>query len=225
MLSEKVSQTAALEDRRMRRDLQDTFVKLADAAIQFGGRSEQGTVRRPTSPMPPIVTTDGDTDSIADKDGTDSVLFDAEKSPTQSSAPAAGRVTLASSHELVDFLTARIVPDLKRFLIEPDKAALVCTNIVHYSLAPIFRGNRARLGSGSSAGDLDATFALLVELTRSPAALKSWRGQVADAFADHRFFAGPPSMSRRWRPIILAFMAADKERFLDLIGPSRVFVC
>ena len=208
----------------MRRDLQDTFVKLADAAIQFSGRSEQSTVRRATSPLPPVSTGDGDTDSIADKDGADSVLFDAEKSPTLGSTPIfAGRVTVAPSHELVDLLTARVVPDLKRFLIEPDKAALVCTNIVHYSLAPIFRGNRARLGAASSsaaASDLDATFALLVELTRSPAALKSWRGQVADAFADHRFFAGPPSMSRRWRPVILALMAAEKERFLDLIGAS-----
>jgi hypothetical protein len=37
-LSEKVSQTSALEDRRLRRDLQDTFIRLMDAAILVAGR-------------------------------------------------------------------------------------------------------------------------------------------------------------------------------------------
>lgn len=42
-LSEKVSQTSALEDRRMRRDLQETFLRLVDASVQLAGRAaEQG---------------------------------------------------------------------------------------------------------------------------------------------------------------------------------------
>lgn len=47
-LSERVSQTSALEDRRMRRDLQETFIRLVDASIQIAGRAVEqgGWVRR-----------------------------------------------------------------------------------------------------------------------------------------------------------------------------------
>lgn len=48
-LSEKVSQTSALEDRRMRRDLQETFIRLTDASVVLAGRAVEvaGWSRRP----------------------------------------------------------------------------------------------------------------------------------------------------------------------------------
>lgn len=44
-LTEKISQTSALEDRRMRRDLVENFVKLVDATVQMSGRSGAGLLR------------------------------------------------------------------------------------------------------------------------------------------------------------------------------------
>lgn len=44
-LAEKISQTSALEDRRMRRDLVENFVKLVDATVQLSGRSGAGLLR------------------------------------------------------------------------------------------------------------------------------------------------------------------------------------
>lgn len=41
-LAEKFSQTSALEDRRMRRDLHETFLKLVDATVQMSGRTGGG---------------------------------------------------------------------------------------------------------------------------------------------------------------------------------------
>lgn len=41
-LAEKIGQTSALEDRRMRRDVHEAFVKLVDATVQASGRSGTG---------------------------------------------------------------------------------------------------------------------------------------------------------------------------------------
>lgn len=45
--AEKLAQTPALEDRRMRRDLHETFVKLVDATVQASGRSSGGLSQPP----------------------------------------------------------------------------------------------------------------------------------------------------------------------------------
>jgi hypothetical protein len=54
VLSEKVSQTSALEDRRMRRDLQETFIRLVDASVQLAGRAVESGVwlKRPAAELP-----------------------------------------------------------------------------------------------------------------------------------------------------------------------------
>lgn len=64
----------------------------------------------------------------------------------------------------------------------------------------------------------DSILELLLELTKVPAALKSWRTQVLEVFSDNRFFYGPPSTSSKWRGIVQALVASDKERFPDLIA-------
>lgn len=65
-LCDKISHTPALEDRRMRRDLHDTFVKLCDGSIQGVGRYTEGASWRRNGKT----ETNGDTASIAsDKEG------------------------------------------------------------------------------------------------------------------------------------------------------------
>lgn len=44
-LAERISTTSALEDRRMRRDLIENFVKLVDSTVQMSGRSGAGLLR------------------------------------------------------------------------------------------------------------------------------------------------------------------------------------
>lgn len=64
----------------------------------------------------------------------------------------------------------------------------------------------------------DSVLDLLSELTKVPAALKAWRTQALEVFSDNRFFYGTPSSHRKWRSIIQALVASDKERFPDLIA-------
>lgn len=63
-------------------------------------------------------------------------------------------------------------------------------------------------------------FELLIEMAKNPAAIKAWRTQVADAFADNRFFNAPSSVHARWKPLIQTLMASDKERLVELTGTS-----
>ena len=65
-------------------------------------------------------------------------------------------------------------------------------------------------------------FDLLVEMVRMTTASKAWRAPIADAFGDNRFFNASPSTHAHWAEVVTALMAADKERFPDLIGQSRV---
>ncbi|GAA5902657.1 hypothetical protein JCM8208_007031 [Rhodotorula glutinis] len=204
-LSEKISQTSALEDRRLRRDLQETLVRLADAAIQVAGRaSESGSWLKKAAPEPGTIN--GDSDSVTSektKDERSSVL-DVEK---KLSVPTGDRVLV---REITAFLAHRIVPDLKRFLIDADKTAGVCSNMVYYIVAPAFKTRNRTF-------EADPTiFALLHEMTRNPQTLKAWRSLVGDAFSDNRFFNAPPSANVDWKPLVQALMQSDKERFADL---------
>ena len=53
-------------------------------------------------------------------------------------------------------------------------------------------------------------------MSKNPQTVKAWRTQVSDAFADNRFFNAPPSANVRWKPLIQALMASDKERLVEL---------
>lgn len=55
-------------------------------------------------------------------------------------------------------------------------------------------------------------------MSKNPQTIKAWRTQVGDAFADNRFFNAPPSANLRWKPLIQALMASDKERLVELTG-------
>jgi hypothetical protein len=67
-----------------------------------------------------------------------------------------------------------------------------------------------------------SVFDLLNEMVKNPATVKAWRAPIADAFSDNRFFNAPPSHHARWKPLVQALLASDKERFVDLIGPSML---
>ena len=71
--------------------------------------------------------------------------------------------------------------------------------------------------------DIDtAVIAILQEMTRIPAALKSWRAPVIDLLNDNRFFNCDPEDAGKWRSIIKALYDSDKTAFSELLGRSRL---
>ncbi|BGP14202.1 hypothetical protein JCM10213v2_002145 [Rhodosporidiobolus nylandii] len=200
VLAEKVAQTSALEDRRLRRELQDTFIRLCDAAIQIAGRAaESGSwLRKPVQEGPSV---SGETASIASEktkgDG-QSTITDAR--------PSASPEKLT----ITDFFAQRVLADFRSFLIDADKTVAVCSNMVYYVVAPVFKTRAKTFDADPS------VFALLHEMAKNPQTLKAWRAVVLDAFSDNRFFNAPPSVHEQWKPLVRALATSDKERIGEL---------
>lgn len=66
----------------------------------------------------------------------------------------------------------------------------------------------------------DTIMTILAELTKIPAAAKSWRPVVLEAFNDSRFFNLTPASSAKWRPLIGGLINTDKQNVMDLIGTN-----
>jgi len=70
--------------------------------------------------------------------------------------------------------------------------------------------------------DLDSTvISILQEMTRIPAALKSWRAPIAD-LSDNRLFNSDPESASRWRFIVKVLYDSDKTPFPELLSKSNV---
>jgi hypothetical protein len=59
---------------------------------------------------------------------------------------------------------------------------------------------------------------VLQEMTRIPAALKSWRMPVIDLLNDNRIFNCTPDDANKWRPIVKAIYESDKSALSELLG-------
>ncbi|GAA5913260.1 Dop1p [Sporobolomyces salmoneus] len=205
VLSEKVSQTSALEDRRMRRDLQETFIRLVDASVQLAGRAVESGVwlKRTVGDVP----SNGETDSIVSEKTKAESASIATETEKKTFPPVAGNI----AREVTVFLSQRVIGDFRRFHVDPDKTVAACSNMVYYIVSPAFK-TRAKSFEIDS-----AIFELLQEMVRATQASKAWRSTIADAFADNRFFNASPATNAQWKPLIRALMA-EKERLPDLIG-------
>jgi hypothetical protein len=61
---------------------------------------------------------------------------------------------------------------------------------------------------------------LLLELIRVPGSVKSWKRDVYDTFNENTFFSLSPEQGSKWKVILGALIANDKERIVEYI--SRV---
>jgi hypothetical protein len=123
-------QTSALEDKRLRRDLHETYMKLVDATIQMSGRSGDG-LRRPIHDQS-TVSTPIPSDINGASEHKLEASFVSEKS-------ANFHRSQDSARELALFLAQRVVPDFRRFSIDNDKLAATCANIMYYNISPAFK--------------------------------------------------------------------------------------
>ncbi|KAG2022683.1 hypothetical protein CC2G_000411 [Coprinopsis cinerea AmutBmut pab1-1] len=206
VLADKVTQTAAMDDKRVRKELQDNYSKLLDFCVTFVGRSsDQGSwIRRTTkdnlaangrnSPRPDV--------KDHDEKGESSGSFIAESK---------GDTTEVLS-QITSWIASSCVPNLRRFLLENDKVIAVCNNVVYYIVNPAMRGKSRPM-------DVEPTvIALISEMTHIPTALKSWRTPVIDLLNDNRVFNSDPADGSKWRPIVKALYDSDKASFAELLG-------
>ncbi|KAJ7204429.1 Dopey, N-terminal-domain-containing protein [Mycena pura] len=203
VLAEKITQTTAVEDRRIRKELQEAFGKLLDSCVVFVGRAnDQGSwIRRSTtlatngreSPAPREEKLAASVSSIA-----------ADTAPRPASAEAVSQINL--------FIATAAMPRLRRFLMDNDKVVASCTNIVYYIVGPAMKGKVRPM-------DVDpAVVAIIQEMTKIPAALKTWRPPVTELLNDNRLFNGSSEAAEKWKPIMKSLFDLDKTAFPELLA-------
>lgn len=64
----------------------------------------------------------------------------------------------------------------------------------------------------------DAVVQIVRELSKIPAALKTWRGAVTELLNDNRVFNSNADVAFKWKPVIKALFDTDKTAFPELLG-------
>ncbi|PCH34091.1 hypothetical protein WOLCODRAFT_61246 [Wolfiporia cocos MD-104 SS10] len=205
-LADKISQTTALEDRRVRKEMQDTYSKLLDLCVTAGRPYDQGSwIRRPQR------------DNLS-VNGRDSPIphpkLDEKMNASSTSLPDS--IKPAYSADLIDqinvYVASQVIPNLRKFLTENDKILTACNSIVYNIVNPSLKGKTRPLDID------DSVLSILQEMTRIGAALKAWRGPVNDVLNDNRCFNSTPVAGGRWRTMVKSLFDTDKTALPELLG-------
>ncbi|KAK0564187.1 hypothetical protein OC844_001830 [Tilletia horrida] len=196
VIGEKMSLTTALDDRRMRRDLQDAYAKLFDTCVLISGRSFDSTWIRRTRDASAENTLEADAES--------------DEKLSASVVELSGAALIESINV---FLGERGMAALRKFQFDSDRVNALCANVVYYIVAPAMKGKGKVL-------DVDfSVIQLSREMAKLPGTVKTWRSTIGDAFADNRFFTvASRADADEWAPLIFSLMTQDKERLIELIG-------
>ncbi|KAI0031253.1 Dopey, N-terminal-domain-containing protein [Vararia minispora EC-137] len=207
VLASKLTQTTAMEDRRVRKDLQDVYAKLLDSVVVSVNRNadqsfwsrrglKDGAVNGRDSPAPRGVL-----------GGTADERLEEKANASTASLP------LPSNMDASDqYISTDVLPHLRQFLTDNDKVLVACTNIMYYIVSPAIKSKSRPL-------DVEvAVLQIVKEMSQISLTLKTWRGVVAEIINDNRFFACTPDMETPFRPAIQAWIKADKSAFSEVIG-------
>ncbi|KAF7307364.1 Dopey-N domain-containing protein [Mycena indigotica] len=207
ILAEKVTQTTAMEDRKIRKELQETFGKLLDSCVVFVGRAyDQGSwIRRSTKDA--LVTNGRESPAPRDEKLSSSV--------TSLSDPRPASFELAS--QINQFIATTAMSGLRKFLMDNDKVVAACTNIVYYIVSPAMKGKSS--SSASKPLDVDpAVMGMIEEMTKIPSTLKTWRAPVVELLNDNKLFNCTSESADKWKLIFKALFDQDKAAFPELLA-------
>ncbi|CAE7181510.1 unnamed protein product [Rhizoctonia solani] len=214
--AEKQAMTTALDDRRTKKDLQDIMTRLIDACLQTSGRSVDGlSSRKSTREALASGSANGRASPLSiHRVRTDSIT---NEKLVVSPADDSAKVTSAWETDLPDeinlFFARRLIPNLRKFMVENDKVINVCTNIVYYVINPAIRSKVK-----NAIDNQPTIMAMMEELVKQQVAVRAWRPPLAEAFEDQRFFARDPDAGLAWCPLIRAYVLSDKLAIPDIVG-------
>nr|CAD79673.1 probable regulator of reproduction DopA [Neurospora crassa] len=196
ILGEKVDNTNFGEQRKMRRELADLFLRLLAAIF----------TTRPTSFV--------ENSSTSYSSSTTNLLL-SEKKPNEAPrtlSVAASRTPFERADDVVGILS-NIVPNLPKILVENDRILTAATSISANVIGPTLRSKFFPDTVSKN------TLVLLHQLSRLPNNQKSWKKDVADAFNDSRFFSSNLSLVQTdWLSLLKQWTVADKERMPEILG-------
>ncbi|THV06503.1 hypothetical protein K435DRAFT_960479 [Dendrothele bispora CBS 962.96] len=205
VLAEKITQTTAMEDRRVRKDLQEVYGRLLDSCLAFVGRTYDsgGWIRRTTKDA---LTTNG-RDSPAPRGEKPDEKVNLLSSPNPQAGPSNELVT-----QISEYVSSIALPNLRKFLMDNDKVTSACTNVVYYIVSPSLKGKSRPL-------EVDPVVVTIVqEMAKIPSSFKAWRSPISDLLNDNRLFSSSPDTAEVWKPIFKTLFDNDKTAFPELLS-------
>ncbi|KAI0830814.1 Dopey, N-terminal-domain-containing protein [Trametes gibbosa] len=212
VLADKVTQTTALDDRRLRKDLQETYGKLLDICVLSGRSVESGSwIRRSQR---------------------ETLIVNGRESPSPSLRPPEAKVEEknASSvslplpeptkaiygpdvqQQVNSYIASDALPSLRKFLVDSDKILAACNQVVYNIVNPALKGKSRPL-------DLEDDIAAIIrEMTKISVAVKAWRTPVVDSLNDNRCFNSSAEAAEKWTPMIKSLFDTDKTALPELLG-------
>lgn len=193
IMSNKVDSVKFGEQRKIRKELSDLFIKILYYALN---------TKLPDSTnhsTPQLVATD-EKDSWSEKD---------ETRPTNSSPVVQSQSQFMGQEELAEALEL-CLPHLRLVVLEQDKVISVLSTITVNFIAPHFK---SKVYSAPS-----YITSLLNTVVAQTASQKSWKGTVGDFFLEPKFLTINPAQAHSWKPIISKWAQYDKERVHDFLG-------
>ena len=145
--------------------------------------------------------------------------------------------TIALLHprpQVTNFIATTALPGLRKFLMDNDRIASACSNIVYYIVNPAMKikSKWVQCHSGFLLRtdlsvfrplDLDPmVIEIIKEMTKISVAFKVWRAPVIDILYDHRVFNSNSTVATRWKPVVKALFDSDKASFGDLLSEHYI---
>ncbi|KAG0365844.1 hypothetical protein BGZ54_006153 [Gamsiella multidivaricata] len=204
VLCDRLSHTTYFDDKKIRRDASELYLRVLDYCILTAGRSfDQGIWLRNRNPQ--------DFEILEESD--DSRESTRPPSSNQSEAEQARRAGKTKEDVLIQQILVSlcqiVIPNLRRIVQEQDRITSVITSLMYYVIAPSLK-SRVEIN--------DSSVDLLCEVSKIPFVYRTWRKEVWEVFLDNRFFAMGPAAARKWRVLIQTAMTSEKERLPELLG-------
>ncbi|KAI0660570.1 Dopey, N-terminal-domain-containing protein [Cubamyces menziesii] len=212
VLADKVTQTTALDDRRLRKDLQETYGKLLDICVMSGRSVESGSwIRRSQREA---LTTNGRDSPTPTLRATEMKVDEKNASSTSLPLPDGGKSAYAGdvAQQVNSYVASDALPSLRKFLVDSDKILAACNQIVYNIVNPALKGKARPL-------DLeDDIVAIIREMTRISVAVKAWRTPVVESLNDNRCFNSTAEAGEKWMPMVKSLFDTDKTALPELLG-------
>jgi len=121
--------------------------------------------------------------------------------------------TISDPDDVVS-ITASILPNISRILVDTDRIIAATTTISTQILTPTLRWK------AFPHNVTESTLEILKIMSKIPEASKIWRKDVAEAFSDSRFFytSSLDLVHQGWMPILRQWVLLDKDRMTDLLS-------
>ncbi|KAI1794036.1 Dopey, N-terminal-domain-containing protein [Ganoderma leucocontextum] len=212
VLADKVTQTTALDDKRIRKDMQETYGKLLDICVLSGRAVESGSWIRRT-PRDNLIANGRDSPALTLR-VTEAKLDENNASSTSLPLPDSAKATYSTDvvQQVNSYIASDALPNLRKFLVDSDKILAACNQIVYNIVTPALKGKSRLLDAE------DDILAIIREMTKINIAVKAWRSPVSDSLNDNRCFNSTADAGEKWMPMVKSLFDTDKTSLPELLG-------